>query len=170
MAKSPDLKTLLILRHAHAEAGSADGSDFSRALSDDGRKESKRVGKFMRQAGIGADAVLCSAALRTRQTAEGVLEAAKLKAPLLAERAIYEASAEDILRAVQATDAKLARLLLVGHNPGVADLLSLLASHNSLSVHVPPATLAALDFEGEWKALGAGRASLRWIVPVKLME
>lgn len=170
MAKSPELKTLLILRHAHAETGSSDGSDFNRALSEEGRKECKRVGKFMRQAGIAADAVLCSSSLRTMQTAETVLEAAKLKARLIAERAIYAAPAEEILRAVQATDAKLARLLVVGHNPGVADLLSLLASHNSLAVHVPPATLAAIEFEGNWKALGPGRGTLRWIVPVKLME
>jgi phosphohistidine phosphatase len=171
MAKSPTAKTLLILRHAHAEAGSPDGSDFNRALSEDGRKEAKRVGKFLRQAGGGADAVLCSAALRALQTAEGVLDAARLKLLLLPERAIYEASAEDLLRAVRATDAKLARLLLVGHNPGIADLLSLLASRDAaLSLHFPPATLAAIEFEGDWKSLGPGRGTLRWIVPVKLMD
>ena len=104
------------------------------------------------------------------QTAEGVLEAAKLKLPLVPERAIYEASAEQILRVVRATDGKLARLLLVGHKPGVADLLCLLTSHDmALAVHFPPATLAAIEFEGDWKGLGPGRGTLRWIVPVKLM-
>jgi phosphohistidine phosphatase len=171
MSKSPNAKTLLVLRHAHAESGSADGSDFTRPLSEEGRKEAKRVGKYLRKEEIGVDAVLCSAALRTRQTAEGALEAAKLKLPVTAERAIYEASASEILQAVRGTGGKVTRLLLVGHNPAVADLVGLLASReSSLTVHFPPATLAALEFEGDWKSLGPSRATLRWIVPVKFMD
>jgi phosphohistidine phosphatase len=170
MPRSPTAKSLLILRHAHAEAGSADGSDFSRRLSEDGRKEAKRVGKFLRHQELGIDGILCSAAVRTVETAEGVLEGAKLSAALVTERAIYECSAEDLLRTVRKTADTIHQLLLVGHNPGVADLLALLASRASaLSVHYPPATLSLVQFDGDWRALGPSRAMLRWLVPVKLM-
>ncbi|HEX7929269.1 MAG TPA: histidine phosphatase family protein, partial [bacterium] len=63
------------------------------------------------------------------------------------------------------------RLLLVGHNPGVADLLATLTSHHAgLSVHYPPATLSLVEFDGDWKALAPSHAMLRWVVPVRLMD
>lgn len=171
MPHSSPIKHLLLLRHAHAEAGSADGSDFNRPLTEEGRKEAKRVGKFMRHAGIGVDAILSSSSRRALETAEFLLDGAKSKVPLASERAIYNASAEEILRAVCALDDALGRVMLVGHNPGVADFLVLLASREGgLSVHYPPATLALVEFEGPWSGLAPGRAMLRWIVPVKLME
>jgi phosphohistidine phosphatase len=170
MSRSLPVKHLLLLRHAHAEAGSADGSDFSRPLTEEGRKEAKRVGKFMRHAGIGMDAILSSSSRRTLETVEFLLKGAKLKVPLNSNRAIYNASAEEILHAVRMTDDALSRVLVVGHNPGVADFLALLTSRESaLSVQYPPATLALMEFESPWSGLAAGRAMLRWMVPVKLM-
>lgn len=170
MARSPHAKTLLVLRHAHAEAGSPDGTDFSRPLTPDGHKEAKRVGKYLRKEEIGVDAVVCSAAVRTRQTAEGALESAKLKVAVKTEHALFGASAEEILALLRGTGEKAARLLIVGHNPGVADLVGLLSSReSSLTVHFPPATLACLEFEGDWQSLAPSAATLRWIVPVKLM-
>lgn len=171
MARSSTVKTLLILRHAHAAADSADGSDFNRPLTEDGRKEARRVGKFLRHAELAVDGILCSAALRTQETAEGVQEGAKLKAPVVQSRAIYEASAEDILQAVRGADEAWRHLLVVGHNPGVADLLALLTSrHGGLAVHYPPATLSLLELDGPWRGLTPGRALLRATVPVRLME
>jgi len=163
------MKTVLFLRHAHAEASSQDGSDFNRPLSGAGRDEARQVGQHLLHAHLTVDEVICSTALRTRETAAGVIEAARFRAPLHPEQAIYEAPAEELLAVLRGRPADTGRLLLIGHNPGIPDLVSLLTAGGGLAMAFAPATLAVVDFEGGWKDLAPGRGVLRSLTPVKAM-
>jgi phosphohistidine phosphatase len=161
--------TLLLLRHAHAEPRSKNGLDADRPLSAAGRQEARQVGGFLRRAGLPVDEVLCSAALRARETAAAVIEAAQLMLPVQHEPVLYEAPAEEILAFLHGRGGRPGHVLLVGHNPVISDLAGLLTSQGRLALAFPPATLAAIGFEGGWQALGPGRGLLLCLVPAKTM-
>jgi phosphohistidine phosphatase len=167
----PPLKSLLILRHADALPRAGSQADFDRVLSPLGREQAARVGRFLKEARIPVDAVLCSAAPRAAETAQLALQAAGLSVPLHLERACYEVPGEELLRLLHDWDGPAQHLLVVGHNPGVAHLLGLLTTHDGqLSVAFPPATLAAVSVAAtSWHHLEPTVGTLRWLLPAALL-
>ena len=142
------------MRHAKSSWGDPSLADFERPLNERGRKAAPLVGRFMRKQRLRPDLVLSSPAERARQTAALVIEAAGLAAPLRYDERIYEATPSRLAEVVSQVEETVGELLLVGHNPGLAGLLELLAGE---SRHVPTAALArvALDVE-KWGRLRAG--------------
>jgi len=125
------MKTLYLLRHAHTFGATPPlMRDYERILSPQGTEEALAVGKFMQERDMYPDFVLGSSAVRTIQTARLVFGALFSKAGIKIsshfDRRIYQASDERILSEIQKMDASIERLLVVGHNPGVADLAALL--------------------------------------------
>ena len=139
------MKTLLLMRHAHAEDGFAPGAatDFDRPLSPRGESEADAAGAALAAAGLRPDVILASAAARTAATARRV--AAKLDAapPVQLIQNLYGGTPEDH-RAALADCGAASVVLLVAHNPGVADHLEALAGR---PVPCPPATCGVCDFE-----------------------
>src|SRR5690606_9257903 len=85
-------------------------------------------------------------------------------APASFDPDIYEAPAERILAAIRRTDDKVATLLVVGHNPGLQELSTRMASHDSddqalarLTTKFPTAAVAQFSFEGRWRDLKGAR-------------
>lgn len=161
------IRTLLLLRHAKSSWDDAALDDFDRPLAKRGREAAPRMAREMARRGWLPDRALVSAALRTRQTWELVEAALPHTVPTLSDRSIYEAPAERILDAVRATPAGVETLLVVGHNPGFEDLISLLAAPGSAPEAVekverkfPTAGLARLAFADAWADLGPGGAAL----------
>ena len=115
---------LVLLRHAKAEAPAQD--DRSRALAVRGRADAAAAGRWLGHRGLVPDRVVVSPALRTRQTWElaGVVE--PVVEPVVDAR-VYDASVADLLRVLADTPAAVHVLVLVGHDPGLTDLLALLA-------------------------------------------
>lgn len=109
------------------------------------------------------DLVLCSTALRSRQTCER-LAPALAGAPVRYERRIYAASADDLLARVQALPDTVTSVLLIGHNPGLEDLALRLArpapERDRLAAKFPTGALATLEATTLWSALGPGCATL----------
>jgi phosphohistidine phosphatase len=152
------MKTLLLLRHARPARVSPTGRDFDRPLAEEGRADALVVGQLLRRRQLRPDPVICSPALRALQTADCVIEAARLSTRLLFYDRIYEASAEQLIEVVSeaAGDAEL--ILVVGHNPGLQELIFLLTG---VSATVTPATLARIDLDMDaWGKLGAARGRL----------
>jgi phosphohistidine phosphatase len=142
------MKSLFILRHAKALADAPDGQDISRALSDRGKRDAERVGKTLRKLELIPDLILCSPAVRTRETLEAVLDKLRTPQPIATnfDDAIYDATGGalvHVIRHVESSDS----VLLVGHNPGLEELLARLISPNG-GVHIPlsTASLAAIEF------------------------
>ena len=151
------MRELILLRHAHAEAGGPGAADIDRPLSAEGRREARAAGDWLREQDWLPDRVLVSPALRTRQTLEamGSLGDAEIgEAP-----AIYEASVGELI-ALADIHRDAERLLLVGHNPALEQLVALLTSGQSGDHRgMPPAGIAVLRLPADG-AIEPGIASL----------
>ncbi len=122
------MRQLVLLRHAKAAVDSDTGQDLDRPLAPRGREEAPVVGKALADAGAEPELVLVSAARRTRETWELVSAAFPgVEARFLDE--LYDATAETLLHLVER--AKVARLMIIGHNPGLQELAIRLARRNT---------------------------------------
>ncbi|MEN8719105.1 MAG: histidine phosphatase family protein [Oceanococcaceae bacterium] len=141
---------LLLLRHAKSDWHSGAMRDHDRPLNDRGRKAAPRMGRYLTQQNILPQQVLCSTALRARQTLAGLLESwpANIDVPVRFEPAIYEASRNDLLRVIETALSAGTRLLVIGHNPGMEELLHYLISprttHPRLTQGFPTCALAQI--------------------------
>jgi phosphohistidine phosphatase len=122
-------RELLILRHAKSDRGGFAGPDFDRPLDDRGREDAPRVGKWLRKKDLVPDHVVASPARRARDTAEAVAAAAGIEPAAIAwEKGIYDASLGALLRVLAEVPPGARRILLVGHNPGLEELVLHLAA------------------------------------------
>lgn len=140
------MKTLLLLRHAKSSWNDPDLQDFERPLNQRGRRAAPLVGRFMLQQGLVPDLILCSPAERARETIALIIEAARLGSELRYDERIYEASAESLLEVVSQAEDRFAVVLVVGHNPGMEELLPLLSGETA---SMPTAALAVITFDTE---------------------
>ncbi len=108
------MHTLILMRHAKSD-WSAGQSDNLRPLNPRGRAAAKAMGDWLRDKDLVPDQVISSDATRTGQTVEGLA----LEAPVIFTPALYHASADTMLKVVHTAQGKT--LLIVGHNPGIAD-------------------------------------------------
>lgn len=161
------VRTLLLLRHAKAEA-SNEMPDLGRALSRRGTADAAAVGAWLAETQLSIDLVVCSASLRTRQTWEIAVSGGAQARAVVVETRVYEASAHELLEVLRETPDEVHVLLLVGHAPGVPQLVSELAdpgtsdSEALVDVHerYPTNGLCQLEYAGDWADLDAGGASL----------
>jgi phosphohistidine phosphatase len=124
------VKTLTLLRHAKSTWDDPVERDFDRPLNGRGRRAAARIGQWLRDEGLadeGAafDHVRASPAVRVRQTIEGIEDGLRWPLAPLFDARIYLASAVTLLDIVQGFEPA-ATALLIGHNPGLEDLLLLL--------------------------------------------
>ncbi len=128
------MKTLTLIRHAKSEWDDPEQRDFERPLNDRGRRAARTVGLWLKGRGVRVDAAIASPARRVRET---VAELADAWAHPLAPRwdaRVYLASGATLLEVVADADDRAASLLLVGHNPGLEELvLTLAASGDALA-------------------------------------
>jgi phosphohistidine phosphatase len=146
---------LLVLRHGKARDAPPGGDDVERPLSASGRAAAATLGPVVRQ--LAPELVLCSVAVRTRQT----LDALDLEDVDVAyEPGLYGAEVEQILDHVREVDDDVATVLLVGHNPGVHQLVLELTAGERVP-QFRPATLAVLDVDAaRWWEVGPGSGTL----------
>jgi phosphohistidine phosphatase len=146
---------LIVLRHSKA-ASPLGTPDIERPLADRGRKDAEQAGEELRAANVLPDRVICSTALRTRQTLEGL----GLDVPVDFEERVYENDAEEILDLLREQSAET--LLLVGHNPAMHQLVFGLTG--AADDHFPTSATAVIEFDGDWGDLwpGSGRLVSLW--------
>ncbi|MFT3761339.1 MAG: histidine phosphatase family protein [Pseudoxanthomonas sp.] len=152
------MRELILLRHAHAEPAQPGQADLDRPLSPTGLAEAEAAGRWLAEKGLLPDRVLCSPARRTRETLEAVLQAIGYVEQRLVE-AIYEAT-PGTLAGLADDDCEAGRLLLVGHNPGLEQLVALMCDGRSGEYRgMPPAGVAVLALPAE-ASIEPGVASL----------
>jgi phosphohistidine phosphatase len=150
-------RLLIVMRHA--KAGELPGGpDFERALKSRGRSDSAAAGQWLRSRGYQPDAVICSAARRTRQTWQYVSEVLGADPSFSAGERLYEADAEDLLDIIRETPDEVGTLMYVGHNPAAADLVTALTGAEP---HFPTAAIAVIEVPAGWSGLSAGDGDLR---------
>lgn len=166
LSKGPRLKTLTLLRHAKSAWDDPIERDFDRPLNGRGRRAAARIGQWLREHDASFDAVVASPALRVRQTIDGIQDGfGRALTPSFDSR-IYMASTATLLELVQGFEAA-SRALLIGHNPGLEDLLLLLTPpadplRAEAEVKYPTGTLAVLDLSVDrWRDVTESSAMLR---------
>ncbi len=153
------VRQIILLRHAHAEPPEEGQADAQRPLTDDGQREAAAAAAWLKGKGVQPDVVLCSPALRTRQTSAAVV-AALGALDVREEPRIYEATPGTLIEVLD-DHAEADSVLLIGHNPGLETLVALLTDGTSDTGRgMPTSSIAWLDIDEE-AALEPGVASLR---------
>ena len=148
------MKTLLVLRHAKSSWGDSALDDHERPLNKRGGRDAPRMGNLVRDHGLIPDAIISSDAVRARLTAEAVAEAAGYAADMRFDAALYAASPADILAVLRTvTQTASATVMIVGHNPGLEELVAQLTGEQP---DLPTAALAQIVLPiDQWRDLKA---------------
>lgn len=151
------MRRLLLLRHAKSSWDQNELDDMARPLAPRGRRAAPLIGRYMSARGLTPDLVLCSTAVRARQTLELVTAEWERMArdnPKVAMRAsLYLASAIELLATVRRLDDDVESVMVVGHNPGIATFAGTLASGGdrkgieTMAAKFPTAALAVIDLD-----------------------
>ena len=163
------MKILYVLRHAKSDWGNSSLEDFDRPLNARGRKAAKAIGKELRTRKIKPDLVLASPAVRALQTLERVENAYGSKFRVESEPRIYGSEPKTLVDLVRSAPDDVQRLLIVGHNPGLQDLVVALSRPGELldeaADKFPTAALAEIRFDADsWSEIAAGRGILECLV------
>jgi phosphohistidine phosphatase len=118
------MKRLAILRHAKSSWDDPDLDDFNRPLNERGWKAARRIGRELKRRGMKFDLVLSSTAARTRETIDGVQQHYGFDAPITFEQRLYLASEGTLLGVVRGLPEGVKAPLIVGHNPGLEQLVT----------------------------------------------
>jgi phosphohistidine phosphatase len=161
------LKRLVVLRHS--KAAWPDGvPDADRPLAERGHADAPEAGKWLLAHKVVPDFILCSVALRTRQTCTWVCQELGDLAPTpKLESGLYAASAARMLAVVNHVPDTVQTLMIIAHMPGVQDLVLHLASRDSdhdayldAANHFPTTGLAVLEHDKPWAELDGQDARL----------
>ncbi len=158
-------RELLILRHAKSDWGAGASNDFARPLAKRGRKDAPRVGAWLYREGLVPDLVISSPAERAKQTAVKICKTIDYKnKDIIWFDEIYAADVSDLLRVLARCPTDARTVLLVGHNPGLEELLLFLAGDEVEETEdgkiLPTAALARLEMPEDWGSLGSSCAQL----------
>jgi phosphohistidine phosphatase len=161
------MKRLYLLRHAKSSWDDPALADHDRPLAPRGHRTTKLVADHLRRERIAPALVLCSPALRTRETLDGI-EPALGEVPVRVERELYTASDSDLLDRLRTVPDAVQSVLLIGHNPAIQALTLRLARSGgelaSVERKYPTGALATLAFRGSWHRLDDNRAKLEGFV------
>ena|ERR1051326_4508920 len=163
---------LHLLRHAKSNYPRG-VEDAERPLSRRGREAARRVGDTLTSALNAIDLVLCSTAVRTRETAGLVLAGFAPRPRILYEDVLYLAGAAALLRRLQQVEESVDAVLLIGHNPGLHELALRLADPDSphyralASGKFPTTARASFAIAPRWADLARSRHPLTDYVTAK---
>ena len=169
------MRRLLLLRHAKAVPLSR-GDDFDRSLTPGGVDDARRIGEWIAERGLVPDRCLYSGATRTRQTYQAVSDAWPGEVETVNTNALYEATRFLIVGLLRELPSSSRVNLVVGHNPGMADVANILTGEGPADARLrmagkyPPGALAVIAFDGpDWSELtpGAGRLE-HFVTPADL--
>lgn len=120
------MKTLLLLRHAKSSWKDTDLDDHDRPLNKRGKRDAPRIGQLLRDENLVPDYITVSTAKRARKTAEHVIHESGFRGETRITGELYHASGRQLAEFLAQLPDRFERVLLIGHNPGLEELLELL--------------------------------------------
>ena len=159
----------MLMRHGKSDwlAGAVD--DFNRPLAKRGEKASRRIGKWLLENDLLPELIISSPASRACKTAQNVCTVAGMPTGILsADERLYLAGVESLLEVIHQCPPAAGSLMVIGHNPGLEELLEYLCTDPAPEAAngklMPTAALALLQLKGPWNELDAGSASLQILI------
>jgi phosphohistidine phosphatase len=165
---------LHLLRHAKS-SWDDDADDHTRPLNKRGRESARLIGDTLPQAVGALDLVLCSSALRARETAELALAGFAKPPPVRHEDELYLATADKLIERLRQLDESIDSVMVVGHNPGLHELAVTLASPGSAGFSTlangkfPTGVRCRFVVATGWAEIGSTRHRLVDYVTVKAL-
>ena len=161
-----DPRTLVLLRHAKSSWDSNE-PDRERPLAPRGRRDAKAVGQYLADQGLRPDVVLCSTALRTRQTWDRAVKGGAEAGEVRYLDEVYDASVTELVGVLRDAPTEATSVLLLGHAPGIPRLMDYLAIRRSDSAvweraeqDFPTSALVVLTLDAAWSDVGEAVAEL----------
>jgi phosphohistidine phosphatase len=168
------MRTLLLMRHAKSSWDRPDLADVDRPLAPRGRKAAPLIARYLEEQRLIPDLVLCSHALRVRETWQLMTPALGDAVACKTLRSLYLAPPSRLLEPLRRVADEVRILMVIGHNPGLGGLAAGLAGAGPrkalerLRTKFPTAGLAVLSFEIErWAEIAAGAGRLEHFVRPK---
>lgn len=165
------MKRLLLLRHAKSIPAGAGIEDHDRELMARGREDAPAVGRYMQAQKYIPDLILCSTSRRTVETADLMMTELSGTKEIDFEETLYLAEPRTIHAAIRGAPEKAKALMIVGHNPGLEQVATMLAREpvkrkerdrfDLIEEKYPTGALAVLDFDvSRWRDVSAGQGAL----------
>ena len=158
---SHDSRRLVLMRHAKSDWGHSSLADHDRPLNRRGRRDAPKMARWLAEAGAIPDIVFCSSAARTRETVSLMTPEWDDTAEVSYCEKLYLATPETILKTATSDRCDARVLMVVAHNPGIAQLVCLLADQ---AIEMPTAAIAIFEVSvTDW-------SELRSSSPTKLIQ
>ncbi len=165
------MKRLFVLRHAKTEPAGGMKRDEDRVLVARGRRDAADMAQYFVSRGHACELVLCSTAARTRETLSIFKPVACAGARVILSEDLYLAEAPDILALLRSLDDKVGSVMVIGHNPGLAELCLMMslpppsveqeARHRRMREKFSTSSLAVIGFDvAAWGGLRPGSGVL----------
>jgi len=159
------MKTLFLLRHAKSSWDDPSLPDHDRPLNERGRRAAAHIAAYIGEHAIRPEVVLCSTARRALESLEALSGMFAGSTGIQIERDLYLASAEDLSARIGALSARVASVMVIGHNPGMHEFAAEVAGSGPrlalLEEKFPTGALAVLEFDVEDWHLPPGTGRLR---------
>ncbi|MHA6793034.1 SixA phosphatase family protein [Pseudonocardia bannensis] len=153
---APAKRRLVIVRHAKS-AWPEGVADIDRPLGPRGRRDAPAIGRWLHDHVSYIDTVVSSPAVRADQTWELAAAALGTEPQRRFDERVYAASATELLAVVRELPAGAATTVLVGHNPGLEDLVALLTGEERV---MKTSSVAVVSWPGSWADAPSRRAHL----------
>jgi phosphohistidine phosphatase len=162
------MRTLYLLRHAKSSWKDDSLRDFDRPLKERGRQAAKLIGRQLAAEKLDSPYVISSPAMRARETSEIVLKSAGLRFEPVYDERIYEADRRRLLEVLSGLEEEKKVVLLIGHNPGMEELLEFLTGERQ---QMTTAALAKIKLRSStWQEIREEDGHLEWLITPKKLQ
>lgn len=156
---------LYVMRHAKSSWAVPGARDFDRELNERGLADLVKLGNAIKSRGYTPDKILCSSAVRTRATLEGIADSFSAAPEVTFTDKLYSSGLDDYMRIIQAEESS-ASLMVIGHNPMCGALAASLAGRGEpemidlIAYKYPTGTISVIDFDTDKWSLIEPRAGV----------
>jgi len=155
---------LILLRHGKSDWDN-DETDFNRPITDRGKRGAQRMGIYLAQKDLKPDMVISSPAERAKTTAQKMMKAmGETDHYIIYDHRVYQNSLDDLLEVLSGISEETKRVILVGHNPGLEELLTYLCNKKINLADdaklLTTATIARLSLPSSWNNIKKNGAEL----------
>jgi phosphohistidine phosphatase len=162
--------TLWLIRHAKSDWKAGVGSDFERPLNARGKRDGPRMAGWLAAQDGPASWIWSSDAVRALATTRFVAEGFASAVPeVVSDHRLYLASPEQLLDVIRGTPAEIRSAAVVAHNPGLTELVNLLAGRAVID-NLPTFGVARFALTGPWADLAFGTGELELLTSPKRLN